>query len=116
MGNSEPCAQFVFRVWTGAAERTKSWLKIFLRRSCSELTACLASAQQTGSFCHFPAFFPILFVPCFEERRYEGEVEPTEEGGFDIGADTHRRVSVVFAEPGNNLPLSQPTLWTLLHC
>lgn len=61
------------------------------------------------------AVFPILFVPSFEESRCEGAVEQIEEGGFDIGANVPRRVSRLFAERGNNLPLSQPTLSMLLH-
>lgn len=54
-------------------------------------------------------------MPSFGESRCEGEVALIEEGGFDIGANVPQCVSMLFAERGNNLPLFQPTVSTLLH-
>lgn len=88
------------------SSRENSQLKIFLQSSCSDLIACLGTAHQTGLFCHFTSFLPVLFVPSFEDSRCEGEVELTEEGCFDISANVPRRVSILFTEWGNILPLS----------
>lgn len=63
----------------------------------------------------FDPFFPILFVSSLEESRCEGEVELIEEGCFGTGANVPRHVSILFADRGNNLPLSQPTVSTLLR-